>query len=195
MRAVLLDSDGVVQNVIEYDPNGDYEPPEGLVLQANADAPIGSRWDGSVFTPPVQEPKIMPPADETLNAMMFVARSRVAEQIQATTFKAADAPKVVALFPQWAVGLAVKVGDIYAYNNKIVQCVQAHTTQADWTPDVTPALWTIYRDPAAISEWVQPTGSQDAYALGAKVTHNGKTWSSNVNANVWEPPTQWTEVV
>ena len=36
-------------------------------------------------------------------------------------------------------------------------------------------------------EWVQPTGAHDAYNIGDKVTHNGKTWVSDVDNNVWEP--------
>ncbi len=35
--------------------------------------------------------------------------------------------------------------------------------------------------------WVQPTGAQDDYDLGARVSHNGQNWESTVNANVWEP--------
>ena len=35
--------------------------------------------------------------------------------------------------------------------------------------------------------WVQPTGSTDAYPLGALVTHVSKTWESTVDFNVWEP--------
>nr|DAY85622.1 MAG TPA: hypothetical protein [Caudoviricetes sp.] len=45
-------------------------------------------------------------------------------------------------------------------------------------------------------EWVQPTGAHDAYAQGAKVSHNGKKWTSNVENNVWEPGVYgWTEVI
>ena len=40
----------------------------------------------------------------------------------------------------------------------------------------------------------QPTGAHDAYSQGDKVTHDGKKYVSNVDGNVWEPPTQWTEV-
>jgi hypothetical protein len=36
-------------------------------------------------------------------------------------------------------------------------------------------------------DWVQPTGAQDAYQLGDRVTHNGQVWASTINANVWEP--------
>lgn len=45
------------------------------------------------------------------------------------------------------------------------------------------------------TEWVQPSGVHDAYAQGAKVSHNGKKWTSNVENNVWEPGVfGWTEV-
>ena len=68
--------------------------------------------------------------------------------------------------------------------------MQAHTTQADWTPDTTASLWTPYRAPGSISAWVQPTGAQDAYAAGAQVTHNGQTWvNAHGDGNVWEPNT------
>lgn len=52
-----------------------------------------------------------------------------------------------------------------------------------WTP---PVNW---REVPATGypAWVQPTGSTDAYALGFRVTHNGKNWESNTPANVWEP--------
>lgn len=45
-------------------------------------------------------------------------------------------------------------------------------------------------------EWVQPTGAHDAYEQGAKVSHNGKKWTSDVGGNVWEPGVYgWTEVI
>ena len=55
-----------------------------------------------------------------------------------------------------------------------------------WTPDVTPALWKeVSVD--EFPEWVQPTGVQDAYKLGDKVSHNNLHWISDVDNNVWEP--------
>lgn len=35
--------------------------------------------------------------------------------------------------------------------------------------------------------WKQPTGAHDAYLEGDVVEHDGKTWSSTVAYNVWEP--------
>lgn len=35
--------------------------------------------------------------------------------------------------------------------------------------------------------WVQPTGAHDSYMAGDVQTHNGKTWESTIDSNVWEP--------
>lgn len=136
---------------------------------------------------PDPSPVVERPASEAVAAATYVARTMIAERVRGETFPLADTPKVIALFPDWAPDLDVTVGRIYTFNGELVECVQSHTTQADWTPDVTPALWKIHRDPDVAAEWVQPTGSTDAYPKGAKVTHNDATWTSDVDANVWEP--------
>ena len=62
---------------------------------------------------------------------------------------------------------------------------RARDELADAVLDATAALMEdAHTDGAA---WTQPTGAHDAYPLGAKVTHNGRTWTSTVAANVWEP--------
>ena len=112
-----------------------------------------------------------------------------------STFTDENAVKVIDLYPVWMVGISVAKDSRYQYNGKLYKCVQAHTTQADWTPDVTPALWVIVRL-EEWPDWVQPTGSHDAYAKDAKVTHNNKKWTSDVDSNVWEPGVYgWTEYV
>lgn len=57
------------------------------------------------------------------------------------------AATVPSLFTPWTVGEAVNVGDRRYYAPRLYKAVQAHTTQADWTPDITPALWTVVGDP------------------------------------------------
>lgn len=59
-----------------------------------------------------------------------------------STFTDENALKVIELYPTWAVEIAVAKDSRYQYEGKLYKCVQAHTTQADWTPDVTPDLWT-----------------------------------------------------
>ena len=60
-----------------------------------------------------------------------------------STFTDENAVKVIDLYPVWMVGISVAKDSRYQYNGKLYKCVQAHTTQADWTPNVTPALWTV----------------------------------------------------
>ena len=112
-----------------------------------------------------------------------------------STFTDENAVKVTDLFPVWTVGIAVAKDSRYQFNDKLYKVVQAHTTQADWTPDIAPALWVIV-SLEEWPEWVQPTGAHDAYAKGDKVTHSSKKWTSDVDANTWEPGVYgWTEYV
>lgn len=43
--------------------------------------------------------------------------------------------------PDWKAGVAYKVGDVVVYQGAEYQCLQAHTSQAGWTPSAVPALW------------------------------------------------------
>lgn len=102
----------------------------------------------------------------------------------------------MAMYDEWSAESVEYVsGDIRQYNGLLYRCVQAHTSQATWTPEAAPSLWTRIADPAQEwPEWIQPTGAHNAYAQGAKVSHNGKHWISDVGANVWEPGVYgWTE--
>ena len=99
----------------------------------------------------------------------------------------------VELFPKWRAGIEVSVGDRYQYNEVLYRCVQAHTTQEQWTPDITPALYTVV-SVEEWPEWRQPTGAQDAYNKGDKVTFEGKHYVSLIDANVYSPsayPAGW----
>ena len=104
-----------------------------------------------------------------------------------------QAETVTVLFPKWETGIAYKVGDRRQYDGLLYKCVQAHTSQSDWTPDVVPALW-VRTSTEEWPEWIQPTGAHDAYNKGDKVSHNEKHWVSDIDANVYEPGVYgWTE--
>ena len=65
---------------------------------------------------------------------------------------------------------------------------QGHTSQQGWNPSLVPALWTKVADPTdEWQKWAHPIGAHDAYNAGDKVSHNGKTWTSDLDNNVWEP--------
>ena len=92
----------------------------------------------------------------------------------------------VELFPMWAIGRAYAVDDRVQYGGILYKCVQAHTSQADWTPDITPALW-VAVSIEEYPEWVQPTGAHDAYNIGDKVTYKGNHYVCDINGNVYAP--------
>lgn len=111
-----------------------------------------------------------------------------------------DALEAVELFPVWAADKAYAADDRIRCGEKLYRCVQAHTSQADWTPDVTPALWTEVAKPGEIPVWKQPTGAQDAYNKGDRVWYpekNTTVYESLIDANVYSPeayPAGWMEV-
>lgn len=103
---------------------------------------------------------------------------------------------VVALMPAWSAnGYSYYIGERVTHEGKYYRCIQSHTSQSDWTPDRAVSLWVEISDPSdEWPEWRQPTGAHDAYARGDKVSHNGKHWISDLDANVWEPGVDgWSE--
>jgi len=107
--------------------------------------------------------------------------------ITSDSLTAEEIESIAGLFIPWSVGSDVDIGDIRKYQSKIYKCVQSHTTQVDWTPDITPALWLVVSAPGIIPEWIQPTGSHDAYAIDDLVTHNSIVWKSTIAANTTVP--------
>lgn len=97
-----------------------------------------------------------------------------------------QAELVTELFRLWESGIEYDVDDRRQYDGILYRCVQAHTSQAGWEPPNVPALW-VRTSVDEWPEWIQPTGAQDAYNIGDKVSHNEKHWISGVDSNVWEP--------
>lgn len=100
------------------------------------------------------------------------------------------------LYPAWRDGVEYSVGYRVLYNEVLYKVLTAHTSQETWTPDVSPSLFAkvLIVDESVVSEWEQPD-STNSYMKGDTVTHNGNTWISLVDNNVWEPtdavPTLW----
>ena len=103
---------------------------------------------------------------------------------------AADVPY---MYNPWAVDTAYQVNDRVRYGEKLYKVLQAHTSQASWTPDTAVSLFAEVIN-EGIPEWVQP-GSTNPYMKGDKVKHNDKKWESDIDNNVWEPGVYgWTEI-
>lgn len=119
------------------------------------------------------------------------------------------------LFLPWVTNAIYKIGDLRTYpqtketqtpegemimitENVLYKCLQAHTSQDNWTPDVSSSLWkSLSVNENGISEWSQPISSVDAYNTGDEVMYNGVHYRSIIDNNVWAPdayPQGW-EVV
>ena len=92
------------------------------------------------------------------------------------------------LLPEWKAGIAYKIGKKIQYGGVVWKVLQDHTSQQGWEPGVAPSLFAevLIPDPDVIPEWKQPD-STNPYMSGDKVTHNGSTWVSTIDNNVWEP--------
>lgn len=121
---------------------------------------------------------------------------------QAPSLSADVAAKCAALFAEWdGGGHAYAAGERVGFDGVAYACLQAHTSQPDWSPAVAASLWAQVLEsggadaPAAeVPEWAQPD-STNAYPLGALVAHNGKVYESLVANNVFEPGATGTENV
>ena len=108
-------------------------------------------------------------------------------------FNEEEALESLELFPHWTESISVKKDERYQYNGVLYRVVTPHTTQADWTPDVTPALFVV----VSLEEWpefVQPTGGHDVYMKDDKITFNGERYISKIDNNAWSPtayPAGW----
>ena len=105
--------------------------------------------------------------------------------------------ELVGIYPRWKVGIDYKVGDLLAFHGALYEVIQAHTSQSDWKPDTAESLFKSHAPAGVIPEWEQPAGGHDAYNIGDKVTFNGNTYESTIDANTWSPadyPEGWKEI-
>ena len=107
-----------------------------------------------------------------------------------------QAYEVPVLYPMWKEDIAYIAGERIMYNDVLYKVLTAHTSQADWAPDVAVSLFAkvLIVDENVISAWEQPD-STNTYKKGDRVSHNGKTWISIVDNNSWEPGVYGWEVV
>lgn len=107
-----------------------------------------------------------------------------------------DALKAVELFPEWSAAAHYDADQRVRYGGVLYRCLQSHDAQDGWNPADAPSLWAkvLIPDPEVIPEWEQPD-STNPYMKGDKVKHNGKTWISLIDGNVWEPGAVGTEAL
>lgn len=111
-----------------------------------------------------------------------------------------DALEAVELFDAWQMDTFYERGVRLRYGGKLYRVEQAHTSQADWLPDSTPALYTEVAKPGEIPVWRQPTGAQDAYMKGDRVwfpERDTTVYESLIDNNVYSPeayPAGWKQL-
>ncbi|WP_235837575.1 carbohydrate-binding protein [Clostridium sp. Marseille-P3244] len=150
-------------------------------------------YTGQIYGVTMYKPEKTPEAQAEVQAAAVAVA-----QIQAQSLTDEQALTVKAIYPIWdGNGVSYQKDFYLTYNEELYKVLQAHTSQADWTPDAAPSLFAKVlpgQDGTGIGEWVQP-GSTNPYMTGDQVTHNGKTWESLIDNNVWEPGAQGSEAL
>lgn len=126
-------------------------------------------------------------AEQLRKALQFFVRSLSDE----------EAMVVATVYEAWQTNTKYEVDDIRSWglnevgDPQLYRCIQAHTSQADWTPNVAVSLWSaIGLAPDNIPVWSQPTGAHDAYNIGDRVhypTKDDPVYRSLIDGNIYSP--------
>lgn len=83
------------------------------------------------------------------------------------------AAEMVSFYPAWAAGMTYPAGVKLKYGGKLYGVLQAHTSQADWTPDVVASLY------AEINETNAGTVGDPIPYSGNMALESGKYYSQH----------------
>lgn len=141
-----------------------------------------------------------------MNIDQRAAQCRYTLQLFAKTLDEDTVLQIATIFDAWNPnGFAYAIGDYCTYGEnevgdpQLYLCLQAHTSQADWTPDAASGLFkAVGITEEGYPEWVQPVGASDAYMKDDIVSYEGVLYISIIDNNVWSPvayPAGWSEYV
>ena len=129
-----------------------------------------------------------------MNRLQRAEQLRRALQMFASSLSDEQALEIATVYPKWVSGKAYSVGEFITYGENAVgdpqlyKVVQTHTSQADWTPDKAPSLFTaIGLNNSGYPIWSKPSGAHDAYNTGDIVDYNGTLYKSLIDGNVYSP--------
>ena len=138
-----------------------------------------------------------------MDKVQMAEQFRKAVQMFAASLDDEKAMEIATIYDPWQAGKPYSAGEFVTYgvngvgDPQLYKVAQAHTSQADWTPDKTPALFVaIGLDEKGYPVWSQPTGAHDAYNKGDIVDYNDTLYQSLVDGNVYSPeayPAGWAE--
>lgn len=129
-----------------------------------------------------------------MNKLQRAEQFRKALQMFAASLSDEKALEIATVYDEWKPGKAYTVGEFIRYgvnavgDPQLYKVVQAHTSQADWTPDASLSLYgAIGLNESGYPVWSQPTGAHDAYNKGDVVDYNGTLYKSTIDGNIWPP--------
>lgn len=136
-----------------------------------------------------------------MNKLQAAEQLRRALQMFAATLTDDQALEIATVYPAWITNTMYTQGDLLSYGTNLAgdpqlyRVSQSHTSQLDWPPGSTPALYTpLGLDAQGYPLWSKPTGAHDAYNAGDIVDYNGTLYQSLIDGNVFAPdayPASW----
>lgn len=128
----------------------------------------------------------------TPSSIVFVKMAEKGDIDEVTASEHAD------LFLPWRENMQCTTGMLLQYEGLLYKVLQDHTSQADWLPNKTPALYKVIGiNENGIPEYSRPVSSEDTYMTGDEMMFKDVHYRSKINYNVWTPeeyPDGW-EVV
>lgn len=149
----------------------------------------------------------VPQNKEELHKEIVTTEQRVTTPLSIAFVKMAEkgdidevtASENIDFFLEWKTGVNYKANTMLQFNGLLYRVLQDHTSQADWTPDKTLALYKVIGiNENGIPEWSRPISSVDAYMTGDECMFNGVHKRSTIDHNVWSPdeyPEGWEDVI
>lgn len=129
-----------------------------------------------------------------MNVLQYAEQFRKALQMFAQSLTDDQALSVATVFDTWETNKNYKTGDFITYgvngvgDPQLYKVVQDHSSQENWTPDISASLYSpLGLDDAGYPIWSQPTGSHDAYNAGDIVNYNGTLYESLIDGNTYSP--------
>ena len=136
-----------------------------------------------------------------MNKLQIAEQFRKALQMFAGSLSEEQAMEVACVYDPWKIGKLYNVNEYLTYgvnevgDPQLYKVVQTHTSQADWTPDVSASLYApIGLNESGYPVWSKPTGAHDAYNTGDIVDYEGTLYKSLIDGNVYSPieyPAGW----
>lgn len=133
-----------------------------------------------------------------MNKIQIAEQFRRALQMFALSLGEEEAMEIATVYDAWRPNKAYKGGEYFTFGVNSVGDPQlyrviegkAHTSQAEWTPDITTSLYVpIGLDDEGYPVWSAPTGAHDAYGEGDIVNYDGVLYESLINGNTIVPGT------